>query len=251
MALHEFALSGSEFVGLANFESLLTRDIFFQSLKVTTIITAIRVPIAIGVGLAAALAVNSVFVKLRSIWRTLFIAPIVLAPVIIAILARVFLEPQGLIDVVTNSLFGFQISWLNSPLPAQFVVALAGAYIDIAVCFIFFLAGLVGVDYDLYRAARVDGANRIQQFRYVTIPQLRPIIAPVLVFETNRALKMFATPQVLTNGGDPGGATRTLVVLLYEQAFVELKLGFAAAIGVALTAIIATLMIVEYRYISE
>jgi len=251
MALQEFALSGSEFVGLENYMALFQRDIFAQSLWVTALIAAIRIPVAVGLGLAAALAVNSVFVKYRALWRTLYIAPIVIAPVIIAILARVFLEPQGLLDVVSTALFGIQISWLNSPFPAQVTVALAGAYIDIAVAFIFFLAGLVGIDYDLYRAARVDGANRIQQFRHVTIPQLRPIIALVLIFETNRALKMFATPQVLTNGGEPGGATRTLVVLLYEQAFVELKLGFSAAIGVALTVIITSLILIEYRFLSE
>jgi len=251
MAMQEFALDGSEFIGLANYRALIERNIFRQSLWVTTLISAIRVPIAVLLGLAGALAVNSVFIKYRAAWRTLFIAPIVIAPVIIAILARIFLEPQGLIDVVSTALFGVQVSWLNSPLPAQITVALAGAYIDSAICFIFFLAGLVGIDYDLYRAAKMDGANRIQQFRYVTIPQLRPIIALVLVFETNRSLKMFAIPQVLTDGGQPGGATRTLVVLLYEQAFVELKLGFSAAIGVALTAIIATLIIVEYQFISE
>ena len=251
MAMQEFSLSGSEFIGLENFQALIERDIFRRSLWVTTLISAIRVPIAVVLGLAGALAVNSIFVKYRGVWRTLFIAPVVIAPVIIAILARIFLEPQGLIDVVSTALFGIQISWLNSPLPAQITVALAGAYIDSAICFIFFLAGLVGIDYDLYRAAKVDGANRIQQFRHVTIPQLRPIIALVLIFETNRSLKMFAIPQVLTNGGEPGGATRTLVVLLYQQAFIELKLGFAAAIGVALTAIIAILIVIEYRFISE
>ena len=250
MAMQEFSLRGSEFIGLENFRALIERDVFRQSLWVTTLISAIRVPIAVVLGLGGALAVNSIFVKYRGFWRTLFIAPIVIAPVIIAILTRIFLEPQGLIDVVSTALFGVQISWLNSPLPAQITVALAGAYIDSAICFIFFLAGLVGIDYDLYRAAKVDGANRLQQFRHVTIPQLRPIIALVLVFETNRSLKMFAIPQVLTNGGEPGGATKTLVVLLYQQAFLELKLGFSAAIGVALTAIIATLIIIEYRFIS-
>ena len=251
MATQEYTLVGTEFVGLANFEALLDRDSFFQSLKVTAIITFIRLPIAIGIGLLAAVSVNSVFIRRRAIWRTVFIAPIVVAPVIIAILARLFLEPQGLIDVISNTLFGSQVLWLSTPLPAQFSVALAGAYVDIAVCFIFFLAGLVGIDYDLYRAAKVDGANRVQQFRYVTIPQLRPIIGLVLIFETNRALKMFAEPMVLTDGGNPGGATRTVVVLLYQQAFIELNLGFAAAIGVALTAIIASLMLIEYFVISE
>jgi len=251
MATQEYTLVGTEFIGSANFEALLTRDSFFQSLKVTAIITFIRLPIAIGIGLLAAISVNSVFVRRRAVWRTVFIAPIVVAPVIIAILARLFLEPQGVVDVISNTLFGSQVLWLSNPLPAQFSVALAGAYVDIAVCFIFFLAGLVGIDYDLYRAAKVDGANRLQQFRHVTIPQLRPIIALVLVFETNRALKMFAEPMVLTDGGQPGGATRTVVVLLYQQAFIELNLGFAAAIGVALTAIIASLMLIEYFVVSE
>ena len=251
MATQEYTLVGTEFIGSENFEALLTRDSFFQSLKVTAIITFIRLPIAIGIGLLAAISVNSVFVRRRAVWRTVFIAPIVVAPVIIATLARLFLEPQGVVDVISNTLFGSQVLWLSNPLPAQFSVALAGAYVDIAVCFIFFLAGLVGIDYDLYRAAKVDGANRIQQFRHVTIPQLRPIIALVLVFETNRALKMFAEPMVLTDGGQPGGATRTVVVLLYQQAFIELNLGFAAAIGVALTASIASLMLIEYFVVSE
>ena len=146
MATQEYTLVGTEFIGSENFEALLTRDSFFQSLKVTAIITFIRLPIAIGIGLLAAISVNSVFVRRRAVWRTVFIAPIVVAPVIIAILARLFLEPQGVVDVISNTLFGSQVLWLSNPLPAQFSVALAGAYVDIAVCFIFFLAGLVGID---------------------------------------------------------------------------------------------------------
>lgn len=251
MAMQEYTLVSTTFTGFDNYASLFTRGSFLQSLKVTLIIGTIRLPLAIGIGLLAAVTVNSVFIRHRTIWRTLFIAPIVVAPVVVAIIVRMFLEPQGIVDLFTNTLFGTQIAWLNSPVPAQISVALAGAYVDIAICFIFFLAGLVGIDYDLYRAARVDGANRIQQFRYVTIPQLRPIIVLVLIFMTNRALKMFAEPMVLTDGGQPGGATRTVVVLLYQQAFTELNLGFAAAIGVALTAIIAALMIIEYVVISD
>ena len=247
MATQEYSLVGTEFVGLANYVDLWEREVFFDSLRVTFIITAIRAPISIGFGLAAALAVNSLFIKYKSIWRTLYIAPIVVAPVIVAIILRMFLEPYAILDLITLNVFDFRIQWLNSPLPAQLSVALAGAYVSIAVNFIFFLAGLVGVDQSLYRAAKVDGANKLQQFRHVTIPQLRPIIVMVTILETNRALKVFAEPQVLTNGGEPGGATRTVVVLLYREAFVNLNLGFSAAIGLALTVIIATLMLIEYR----
>lgn len=251
MATQNYTLTGSTFIGLENFVALVKRDSVLQSLRVTAIITLIRIPVAIALGLAGALAINSVFIKRKSIWRTLYITPMVVAPVIIAIIASLFLGTGGIINQITDNIFGFQIAYLNDPLFAKISVALAGAYVDIAICFIFFMAGLTGIDYDLYRAAKVDGANRLQQFRHVTIPQLRPILLLVLVFLTNRSLKMFAEPQVLTDGGRPGGETRTVVVLLYQEAFVNLNLGFAAAIGVLLTTLIAGLIIIQYKFLSE
>jgi len=251
MATQNYTLVGTTFIGLENFQALLERDSVLQAFRVTAVISFIRIPIAMGFGLAGALAINSVYVKRKSIWRTLYISPIVVAPVIVAIIASLFLGLGGVINQITFNLWEFRIAYLNDPLFAKISVAFAGAYVDIAICFIFFMAGLAGIDYNLYRAAQVDGADRLQQFRHVTIPQLRPILVLVLIFLTNRSLKMFAEPQVLTRGGQPGGETRTVVVLLYQEAFVNLNLGFAAAIGVLLTTLIAGIIVVQYKYLSE
>ena len=246
MSVHSYSFTETEFVGITNYIHLMESGSFIRSIKVTIIMGLIRFPFTIGISLLAAIAVNSVIIQKKSIWRTLYIVPIVVSPVVTAIVFRLLLEPGAIIDQITLSLYGTNIAWLNETLPAQFSVAMSNAYIFISVYFIFFLAGLVAVDQELYRAAKVDGANKIQQFRHVTIPQLRPIIVLVVLLETSSALKVFAVPMVLTDGGGPAGATRTVVLQLYNEAFVNINFGIAAAMGVILTTLIAVLMIVEY-----
>jgi ABC-type sugar transport system permease subunit len=109
---------------------------------------------------------------------------------------------------------------------------------------------LQGIPDQLYQAAKIDGANRFQQFRYITVPQLRPIILLVVILNTTRSIRLFDVPYVLTGGG-PGNASKTVVQLLFETAFTNVALGQAAAIGTVLTFILGGIMIAQYRYGSQ
>jgi ABC-type sugar transport system permease subunit len=152
----------------------------------------------------------------------------------------------GIINWILERTLGFKLFWIEGgPWIAKFSVAFVGMLGGISTNFIFFLAGLAGIPEHLYDAAKIDGANWWQQFRHVTLPQLRPMLLLVVILETNRGIKLFAPAQLLTQGG-PQGATETVVLRLYREAFTNLRLGYAAAIGVLLTIFLAILMITEY-----
>lgn len=247
MSLHEFTFTGSEWVGLANYEEMLTARTTWESMYNTIFIAVIKMPVTVGFALVLASVVNSQYIKHKQVLRTAILSPMTLSGVVLALLFILLLDQFGLVNYLLGSAFGFpNLNWLSGdPNVARIAVALTMLIPGTANNFIFFLAGLIGVPEHLYQAAKVDGASRLQQFRHITIPQLRPMLVLVVLLETNVSMQMFAEPQVLTNGG-PQGATTTIVLRLYRVAFNELNLGYAAALGVLLTVFLATLLIVEY-----
>jgi putative chitobiose transport system permease protein len=115
---------------------------------------------------------------------------------------------------------------------------------------VIYLAGLQAIPRHLYEAAEVEGVSRWQQTLHITIPMLRPSIAVVAVMSSISAMKVFEEVYVMTQGG-PLDATKTLVFLIYESAFVEFEMGYASAIGVVLFAITLVLSLLNLRALRE
>lgn len=246
MSLQEFTLRGTTWVGLANYENIFTTSRVWESFFNTIVIALIKMPVTIGGGLLLAVVVNSKFIRHKRTWRTVFLSPLTVSGVVMTMLFLMLLEPSGIINWILESTLGFKLFWIEGgPWIAKVSVAFVGMLGGISTNFIFFLAGLAGIPEHLYDAAKIDGADWWQQFRHVTLPQLRPMLLLVIILETNRGIKLFAPAQLLTQGG-PQGATETVVLRLYREAFTNLNLGYAAAIGVIVTAFLSILMIIEY-----
>ncbi len=115
---------------------------------------------------------------------------------------------------------------------------------------VIYLAGLQGIPDELYEAGRVDGANAWQQFWQITIPQLRNTTIFVIISTTILAFKLFTQVWVMTKGG-PQGATKTIIVLLYEEGFKMLRVGYASAIGVLFFLIVLAVSLIQRVYLKE
>lgn len=239
-------LNPARFVGIRNYERLLTRDpLFWQSLKVTFTYTAVYVPIDMIGGLVLALLVNQ---KVRgiSVFRTVFYLPSVLAGVAYVVLWMWIFNPEaGLINTFLRFLGITGPRWLADPdwaLPALLIMSLWG----VGRSMVIYLAGLQDIPRSLYEAAEIDGASPWQCFWRITLPLLTPVIFFNLVLSIIATFQTFTSAFVATDGG-PLDSTLFYVLYLYRQAFQFFNMGYASALAWVLFAIILvfTLLIVR------
>lgn len=235
-----------QWAGLANYESMLSDPLFFQSLKVTTMYALVAVPLQIVVGLFVAILLNTK-IRLIGLYRTLFYLPAVLPIVSVAVMWRWILSRDwGLINWFL-SLFGVHgPGWLSEPewaLPALILMSLWG----VGAGMLIYLAGLQGIPSDLYEAAKVDGAGRWAQFLYVTLPMISPVILFQLVVGLIAAFQVFAQPFIMTQGG-PQNATLFYLLHLFRNAFEFFRMGYASALSWVLFMYIAILTLLIFRF---
>lgn len=239
--------TGSTFVGVDHYLSILTGGIFWKSLYITLYIAVITVPLQVVGGLIIAVLLNSTYAKIKKTAQTAYLMPMVTSTTVIAMIFGILLEQGGVINTLLDSLAGVTYPWLVKATWARFSVGFAQAWKWTGFFVVIYLAGLQNIPQDLYRAAQIDGANKLQQWWHITVPQLRPIIILVLMIATTRTIRIFDMPFVLTGGG-PGTETRTLVILIYQQAFENLNLGAASATAVIFALMLGSLLYLQHEY---
>jgi multiple sugar transport system permease protein len=238
-------LSGNKFVGLSNYQKLLTDDLFLKSVQVTTIYTFIFVPLSVILALAIAMLLNQQVAWL-SVWRTVYYLPAVVSGVAVALIWSWVLQPEyGLLN---NFLSGFGLRgprWLldeNTAIYGVGMLALWGTGTNM----LLYLAGLQSIPTELQEAAKIDGAGPWNVFRFVTIPLLTPTIFFNLIINIIGAFQIVDQVLILTDGG-PNNATLTMVLYLYQTAFRLFKFGYASAIGWALFVMVMILALIVIR----
>jgi ABC-type sugar transport system permease subunit len=235
----------SQFVGLANWMNLADNRQALQAVYNTIAFALMSVPAILVLALATALLMQRLS-RGASAYRFLLYFP-VLVPGVVAGLIWIF---------ITHSDFGLlNLTFRTVGLPAQNWLGIGSALSILAVIdiwrsvgywAIFFLAMLIGLPKELYEAAHLDGAGGWQRFRYVTLPQLRPIIVFALVMATIWGLQIFDTVWILTRGG-PGTATVTMVFFVFQSVFTQNAVGYGAAIAVVLLVGILALALTQMR----
>ena len=238
-----------KWIGLANFVRALSGAdrLFWSSLERTAAYAVVMVPLSILGSLLAALLLNQ-GLKLTTLFRTLFFLPSLTPIVASAVLWRWLFQPEfGAI----NTLLGwFRISgprWLADPqlaMPSLMVMALWMAVGGRTM--VIFLAGLQGVPIELHEAAQIDGANRWQRFRAVTLPMITPTIFFNLVLGVIAALQTFGQALVATNGG-PNYATWFYILHLYQAAFQNVEMGYGSALAWIFFVIVVSLTYANVR----
>jgi multiple sugar transport system permease protein len=225
------------FVGLDNYQTIFSDPVFWQAIGNTLYFTVVSVVFHLLIGLGFALMLNSdrVDPTLRSVLRVLYILPWLFTAVIIAIIWRLLLDPEGVINGVLMSLHivDFKVEWFSSPNTALHALTFVNIWAGYPLYMVSLLAGLQGISRDLYEAAGIDGANAWQKFRYVTIPQLTPIMLSIAMLDFIWTMQVFALVW-MTTGGGPIYATEVLSTYTYKQAFSQYQFSLASASAVCI-----------------
>jgi oligogalacturonide transport system permease protein len=235
-----------KFIGLDNYVKMMTNDKdFFPSIKVTIIYSLIAVPAKLAFALFIALVLNMKS-KAVNFYRTVYYLPSILGgSVAISILWRFLFMKEGVVNQVLSSLHLPPINWLGSPQIALGTISLLVVW-QFGSSMVLFLAGLKQIPQELYEAAMVDGAGRLRILWVITIPLLTPIIFFNLVMQTINALQEFTAAFVVTNGG-PLKSTYLFGLKIYDEAFQNMKMGYASALSWFLFAMILILTLFIFR----
>ena len=239
MSLHKWPLAGREieFTGFANYASLLSSGRFHNSLWNTAVFTGVSVTLEIVLGIALALYLFSLSQRWRPILRTIFIIPMVVTPIATGLMWRLMLNSRiGVINYLLESVGIAPPEWTSSPFMAMATIITIDVWQWTPLVIMIVFAGLLSIPDSLYEAARVDGAPSWAIFRHITLPGIKYMVAIAAVFRLMRSFRSFDIIWLVTQGG-PGTATEILNIYLYRVAFVFLKGGEAAALGLILLAI--------------
>ena len=232
-------LTVGTWVGIDNYREVLDdpgiRTSFVHSFELIFFYAVL--PVVLGLALASVITHSRV--RGVTFFRAVLFLPQTVATVVVAIAWVWIYAPDGPLNEALDAvgLSGISRGWLGDfdfALPA---LGLVGTWVMFGLCLVLFLAGIQKIPYSLYEAARVDGAGRVREFFAVTLPGLRGELAVALTLTTIMALRTFDLIYVSTSGG-PGTSTTVPSVLVYQNAFVNGRVGLAAAVAVVLTALI-------------
>jgi multiple sugar transport system permease protein len=225
------------FIGIENYRTIFSDPVFWQATGQTMYFTAMSVVFHLLLGLAFALLLNSDLIHptIRSILRVLYILPWLFTAVIIAIVWRLLLDPNGVVNGVLMALriVSFKVEWFSSTKTALHALTFANIWAGYPLYMVSLLAGLQGIPRELYEAAAIDGANALQKFFHVTIPQLTPIMISIALLDFIWTMQVF--PLVwMTTGGGPIYATEVLSTYTYKLAFAKYQFSLASASAVCI-----------------
>lgn len=236
------------FVGLRQYVSVFTDPSLLSSVGRTLVFVGAAVFCEIVLGFLLALLIFSTRVK----WiRVLFLFPSILSPVVVGLVWRFLLGYDlGTINYFLSAVGLARVSWLGVPLNAFISIVLIDIWQWTPFAFLIFLAGLETLPLEPYEAARVDGASWFKTLRYVSMPQLVPVLSVVLMFRILDAFKLFDIVYMVTRGG-PGNATYVLSYEIWLTAFFYNKLGQAAALSVVMLVIATILTTILGRWLAR
>lgn len=245
----------TQFVGLRNFVRLISDEAFHRALLNNFLFVLIVVPIQTSLALFLAVLVNQ---KIRgaNFFRTIYFSPVVITMVVVSVIWFFLYNPgEGLInkflEAASFGLIGPQ-NWLNDPKLAFPAIMVLSIWQGVGFQMVIYLAGLQEIPNSLYEAAQMDGATRLQQFWYVTLPQLRNTTIFVVLATTILAFKLFTQVWVMQGpAGHPLGSTNTTMVYAVNRGFKMGKIGYASAIAVIFFIIVLTVSLGQRVFLKE
>ena len=241
--VHKNRITIATFVGGFNFKRLFNDPQLHSAIKVTAIFVGIAVPAQLALGFLLAVLFNQRLFG-RPMLRAIMILPIFATPIAVGYLFfTIFYEEGGPLGFLG-------IPFLSEPGWALFSVILVDVWQWTPFCFLVFLAALQGLPDELYEAARIDGASRIDMITKVMLPMLQPTILIVLLLRLAEALKLFDIPFALTGGG-PGIATQSYSFLAFRTGLRFFDLGYASAMAYGLLIVVMIIVTVFFRRLRE
>ncbi len=240
------------FIGLKNYARLFGDADFYQALKNTIYFTVIVVPTQCVLALALALLVSKRF-RGVSVFRTMYFSPQLTSMVVISVLWTVLYNSNPNTGLINSMLAGIgmkPINFLSNPKTAMNAIIFMSAWQGAGYQMMIFLAGLQGIPGEQYEAGSIDGANRVQQFLYITLPNLRGTIKYVIMITMIQAMKLFTQPYVMTQGG-PQNATKTVVYYIYTQGFQKGNFGYACSVAAVFFVIVVAMSLIMQKLTAD
>lgn len=219
------------FIGLSNYSYLLKDKIFWQTIENGFVIFLMYVPIMLFMALVLAMVLNQKSTKLKSVFRTVIYLPNITNVVAVSFVFLLLFTGDGLINSFLVKLGFEKINLLATPFGARSIISGLVLWRWLGYNMILMLAGLQNIPNDLYEAAYIDGATKIQSFTKITIPLMRPIIIFASILSTSGSFGLIAEPMLITEG-NPGHTTLSTILYLYNESFQGFNFGYAAAIGI-------------------
>jgi multiple sugar transport system permease protein len=239
-------VTAPQWVGIDNFVRLANDATFWRTLGNTAYFAILFVPLQTGLALLLALALNQ-HLRGMAIMRAAYFIPVISSWVVVAFVAdAIFNTRFGVANTVLQFVGLPRLDWLQDSalvIPTLVVIAV---WKGVGYMAVLFLAGLQGIPDEQFEAAKLDGANAFQRFRFITTPWISGTTFLVLILTVIQTLQSFDQVFVMTNGG-PNGASELSVLYLYRQGFEYFNMGYASAIAWVLLAIIMILTIIQFR----
>ncbi|WP_258175527.1 carbohydrate ABC transporter permease [Bifidobacterium callitrichos] len=230
-------------VGLDNFAQVLTDSLFWKSIWNTAMFSFFSILFRVVIGLALAMLLTSKLVKAKDSLRGLFYMPTITPLVAVSFVWMWMFDPQfGMIDKIT----GLDISWLNDSKWAMPAIIIMTIWKDFGYATVLYMGGIMSLPKDVYEAVSLDGANKWQTFRSITLPLLRPTTLLIVITSLISYLQAYVQILVMTGGG-PGTDTYTISYLIYDQAFQKYNFGVASAMSVILFALTGVLTLLMFK----
>jgi multiple sugar transport system permease protein len=244
------------FVGLRNYERLAADPSFWSALRNNLLFVVVVVPVQSALALGLALLVNRRLPGITAL-RSIYFLPVATTMSVVAVIWSLMYSPDAgvinrLVGVLSFGMIGPQ-DWLRDPALVMPAIMLLSVWQGVGFQMLVFLAGLQAIPRDLYEAADLDGASPWQQFRWVTLPQLRNTTIFVVITTTIAAFQLYTQVQVIAGSGAsaPIDSLRTLVMLMVHEGFRNGRIGQAAAIAVVFFAIVLALSLLQRRAVRE
>lgn len=250
MSFHEVLYGQESFVGIANYERMIGDRVFWQAMwnsfryMVLTMVLLVPIPMV----LAAILNSKIGSVRVKTFFKASLFVPALTSLVVAGLVFRLmFSESEA---AVVNQVFGAigldPVRWLREDVPGLVVLLILALWRWTGVNTMYFLAGMQSIPREYYEAASIDGAGRVAQFFQITVPNLRPTIVYVVTISIYGGLAMFTESFMLYAGNQsPNNQGLTIVGYLYRQGIQQNDMGFAAAVGVVLLAVVLTINITQ------
>jgi multiple sugar transport system permease protein len=244
-----FTREGAHWIGFRNYLRLWLDPDFWQVLgntayfTVATVIPSVLIPLGLAVLLNRSMA-------LRGALRTAYFIPSITSLVAVGLGFRWLFQNEGPVNGFLNGLGMESVQWLGTTTWAMPVLILLSVWKQLGFNMVVFLAGLQAIPENRYEAAELDGANDWQQFWHITLPGLRSTLVFAAVTTAIFTLRSFEQPYVMTGGG-PLNSTNLLVFYIYNQAFAQFDMGYAAAAAIVLLAVAIVLVYIQLRVSRE
>lgn len=243
-------LGDPEWAGFDNYINLAQDPQFYQSLFNTLSIFALSTFPQLATALLLAVVLNSRKLKLRIFWRSVILFPFITSTVAVALVfGAMFSDNGGMMNWALGLIGLAPVPWHVDTLPSHLAIAAMVNWRWTGYNTLIFLAALQTVPQELYEAAELDGASKFSQFINVTVPQIRPTIFFALVTSTIGGLQIFAEPFQFGGGSYSGGSDSqfsTLTLYMFNQAFMQMKLGYSSAVAIGLFFIIGIIATINY-----